>query len=135
MKKNLKVFCSNCEHFPPRFAKVRRILGDFFGDGKGAGFLSDIRLIRKQFRVTLEKPRDKESHVLKLMPVKKTFDLTEIFLSISKETFDVVHIVTHNTYGDETRIDLTNFQFLEHPDDALFHFNIPEGADVLELDK
>ena len=43
----------------------------FFGDGKGAGFLSDIDRVRDNFEITLE-PESKESnYILKLVPDKK----------------------------------------------------------------
>ena len=107
----------------------------FFGDGKGAGFLADIKHIRRQFHVSLEKTDAEGVYVLKLLPEKKTLDISKIYLSISKQTFDVVEIVTFNAYGDETRISLDNFKFLRDPDDALFQFTIPDGTDVLEFQK
>ncbi len=107
----------------------------FFGDGKGAGFLTDIKHIRRQFSVSLEKADAENIYILKLIPEKKTLDISRIFLSISKQTFDVVEIVTFNAYGDETRIALDNFTFLQNPDDAIFHFDIPAGVDIIELQK
>jgi len=107
----------------------------FFGDGKGAGFLSDIKLIRRKFTILLEKTGDVKYHVLKLLPGKKTIDFKEVVLSISKKTFDVVQIVTYNAYGDETRIELSHIAFLKNPDDSMFSFMIPEGTDVLKLDE
>ena len=107
---------------------------DFFGDGKGASFLTDIRRIRHQFGITLQKNAERNNYLLKLDPRKKTAGLSEIYLSISKQTFEVVRVVTLNAYGDETRIELSQITFLSSPDDDLFHFVVPEGTDVLELD-
>jgi outer membrane lipoprotein carrier protein len=50
-------------------------------------------------------------------------------------TFDVFRIVTHNSYGDETRIALSNIQFKLNLDDSMFSFQIPEGVEVLQLDE
>jgi outer membrane lipoprotein carrier protein len=105
----------------------------YFGDGKGVGFLSDIKLIRKKFSLSLEKT-DNQNYVLKLLPIEKKLDLSVIYLSISKKTFDVIQIVTYNSYGDETIIELEGFQFKENIDDANFKFEIPYNADILELD-
>ena len=72
---------------------------------------------------------------LKLIPMAADLDLSEIFLSISGKTFDVVEIVTYNAYGDETRITLSDFRFGEDLDDARFTFRIPESADILYLEE
>ncbi|MDL2122116.1 MAG: outer membrane lipoprotein carrier protein LolA [Deltaproteobacteria bacterium] len=107
----------------------------FFGDGKGASFLSDIRLIRQKFNITLENTDGNDYYILKLLPVKKTNDLSYINLSISKKTFYLEEIVTYNLYGDETRIKLIDIKLLENPDDSIFIFNIPYGTEVLKLDE
>ena len=107
----------------------------FFGDGKGAGFLSDIRQIRKSFNVEVL-PGKKASHYeLKLTPKQPTPDIAEIFLSVSKSAFQVDQVLTLNSYGDETKISLHNYQFNLDPKDALFSLEIPDGVDVVELDQ
>ena len=108
---------------------------EFFGKGRGAAFLSDMGQIRKQFLISLEAPDGNGGYVLKLTPVEKNFDLSRIDLTISKHKFEITRITTYNEYGDETRIDLTDIEFLQNMDDALFHFDIPEGVDILQLDK
>ena len=105
----------------------------FFGDGKGASFLSDIKLIREKFDITMENTDRNNYYILKLLPVKKTYDLSYINLSISKKTFYVEEIVTYNLYGDETRIKLINIKLLQNLEDSMFIFNIPYGTEVLEL--
>ena len=106
----------------------------FFGDGKGAGFLSDIKLIRKKFNITFGKNRS-SYYILKLLPTDKTsLDLSVVYLSISRKTFDIVRIVTYNSYGDETGIEMSDIRFIQKPDDSMFGFEIPEGVDIIELD-
>ena len=107
----------------------------FFGDGKGACFLSDMKLIRQKFSIILEKKVDYGYHVLKLLPKEKTFDVSVIYLSVSAMTFDVFRIVTYNSYGDETRIALSNIQLQLNLDDSMFSFQIPKGVEVLQLDE
>jgi outer membrane lipoprotein carrier protein len=107
----------------------------FFGDGKGASFLSDIGKIRKNFSITLEKSKTKDYYLLKLLPIEKQFDLGSIYLLISKKLFDVVRIVTYNSFGDETRIELSSLQFDQDLDKSLFSFITPEGAEILQLDE
>ena len=107
----------------------------FFGEGKGAGFLSNIKTIRKSFQISLEPSEDPKLYRLKLVPNKSSVDLMEVKLDIAKKTFDLVRIITFNVYGDETRIDLKNVNFDNPPPEALFRFDVPEGADVLQMNQ
>lgn len=107
----------------------------FFGDGKGAGFLSDIRQIQNQFLISLENRDPNGDYRLKLFPVEKTFDIALISLTVSAKTFDIVKIITYNAYNDETRIALSDIQLKHDLDDQLFTFQIPEGIEILYLDE
>ena len=110
----------------------------FFRDGKGASFLSDIRVIRQKFDISLEPGPPEESDLfyhLKLKPLEKTLDISEIRLLVSKQTFNVLQVITLNFYGDETRIDLVNFSFEDNLDDSLFSFEIPKGVNVIQIDE
>jgi outer membrane lipoprotein carrier protein len=106
----------------------------FFGEGKGASFLSDIKLIKQNFFILPGGKGRNDYYNLKLLPRKKTLDLTGIDLAISSKTFDIVQVITTNEYGDETRITLRNFQFKQDLEDALFHFKIPPGVDTVQLE-
>jgi len=107
----------------------------FFKGGKGFSFLSDMKMIRQKFSMVLETEAKEGFFVLKLLPREKTYDITEVYLWISKNTFDVVRILTYNSYGDETRIVFTDIQLKEKLDDSLFNFEIPEGVEVLHFDE
>ena len=107
----------------------------FFGDGKGAGFLSDIKLIREKFEVHLEKQKSDHDYVLKLLPKEQTAGIAEIYLAISKITFKIKKITTRNEYDDETVIDLINSKFNLNLDKSLFHFIVPKGTDVIKMDE
>ena len=109
-----------------------------FRDGKGASFLSDIRLIRQKFDISLQQGPPEESdlfHHLVLKPHEKTLDISEIRLMVSSQTFSVLQVMTLNFYGDETRIDLINFEFDMDMDDSRFSFTIPQGVDVVQIDE
>ena len=106
----------------------------YFGDGKGASFLSNIRVIRDKFIVSLEKDDNPAYYRLKLIPKEKKLDIAYVYLSISKSNFNVEQIITYNSYEDETLIQMSRFQFNQNLDDDIFSFKIPEGADVLQLE-
>ncbi|BBO90285.1 LolA family protein [Desulfosarcina ovata] len=105
----------------------------FFGEGKGAGFLSNIKTVRNSFRISLETADDPEFYRLRMVPDKASADLIEVKLDVARESFDVVRIITVNVYGDETRIELKNVDFTATPSESLFRFEAPAGADVLQM--
>lgn len=108
---------------------------NLFGEGKGVGFISDIRQIRKSFSVSLEASRENDFWALKLIPKKSQPDVVEIHLIVEPETFLVTQVVTRNAYKDETRIALSGYQFGLHLNDSLFAFIIPKHVDVLQIDE
>ena len=107
----------------------------FFGQGRGAGFLSDIRLIRKSFTIEPQASENEKYHRLRLLPHKPEQELTDIILSVDKRTFQIDQVITHNAYGDETRIVLDDYRFNIDPEDKLFDFQIPDGVDVIQMDQ
>lgn len=112
------------------------VVGDalhYFGNGKGASFLSNISLIKEQFRVektTSEKPG---FYSLKLIPEKKKLDLKQIVLHVDKEDYLVRRVITENIHGDVTRITFQDIRFPEKLSDSRFAFDIPAGADVIQM--
>jgi outer membrane lipoprotein carrier protein len=107
----------------------------YFGKGKGAGFLSDIRLIRESFTIELQPAENDDYYRLKLLPLQPTQELSDIILSVAKRTYQIDQVVTHNAYGDETRIVLMDYRFDIEPEEGLFGFTIPEGTDVVQMDQ
>jgi outer membrane lipoprotein carrier protein len=107
----------------------------FFSDGKGASFLSDIKLVRQKFKISLGQSKDAFFYELILQPIEQTLDVTDIRISVTKNTFTVIRIITYNSYGDQNRIELINHKFNVDLDDQLFSFDIPPGTDVLRIDE
>jgi outer membrane lipoprotein carrier protein len=107
----------------------------YFGDGRGASFLADVKLIREKFDLSLEAEKDVNYHKLKLIPREKSLELTSIYLWVSKKTFDVIQISTFNSYKDETRIIMKNIQFKDSLEDSLFRLKVPPKTDVQYLDE
>jgi outer membrane lipoprotein carrier protein len=106
----------------------------FFSEGKGAGFLSDIRLLRKDFHITLEDIRFGDYYNLKLVPLETNWDIAYVHLLVSKASFRIAQVFTYNAYEDVTRIELLDLKFNEPFEENLFTFEIPKGVDVLRLD-
>jgi outer membrane lipoprotein carrier protein len=108
---------------------------EFFGLGKGAAFLTDIRKIRESFKVTAQPAENENYYRLRLEPRKANPELSEIILSVDRATFKINQVVTYNQYGDETRIVLNEYRFNFNPDDDLFTFEIPDGVDVVHMNQ
>jgi outer membrane lipoprotein carrier protein len=107
----------------------------FFSDGKGASFLSDISLVRKKFKIALAPAEGEYLYELKLTPIERTLNVSEIRLYVTPRSYNIARIVTLNDYGDDTRIDILNPQFAVHLEPSLFSFDIPPGADVQKIDE
>lgn len=108
----------------------------YFGSGKGASFLSDMKQLRENFIILRHEPAETDRlYVLTLTPKIQKVDVSVIYLSISKTMYDIVQIVTLNSYGDETRIVFDDLRFNQGYDDNFFKFTIPAGTDVLRLDQ
>jgi outer membrane lipoprotein carrier protein len=106
----------------------------FFKDGKGAGFLSDMKLLRDKFTIFLENNEMTEDYQVKLFPEDQSLELASIILVVDAETYIIKNIVTYNAYEDETRIQMSNYNFDIKYDDDMFNFTIPKGADILEME-
>lgn len=107
----------------------------FFQDGKGASFLSDIRLVRQKFTITLHPPEGENLYELRLVPRESTLNISQVRLLITPRTYTIARIVTLNDYGDDTRIDIINTQFNLELNPSLFTFEIPPGADVQRIEE
>ena len=106
---------------------------EVLGGSQGASFLSDVRLLRRQFKIELDPSGSDERVRLKLMPRQEAFDIAFIIMTISRSTYDVVEVLTTNQYDDTTRIIFRDIAFQQRFSDDLFHFDIPEGVDVLQF--
>jgi outer membrane lipoprotein carrier protein len=109
---------------------------DYFGSKKGADFFSKPGELSREFIVALstQEPQEKEQYVLKLIPKRELPSLTELYLFISKQTFDIIKTVTCNAFGDRTMLRFNSYKFDRGLSSSLFVFEIPDGADVLQLE-
>jgi outer membrane lipoprotein-sorting protein len=90
-------------------------------------------MVRQSFQLTLEPNEDTAHHHLRLVPHQPSPDLVAVDLIIDAKTYQLLRITTFNVYGDETRIELKNVNFSDPPPDALFHFDLPEGVELLQM--
>ncbi len=105
----------------------------YLGDGKGASFISNINLIREKFSLIMDKGEGEPDYIINLLPINKIPEVTFIKLRISKNKFEMRGITTYNPYGDETRIELSEFSFNQNLKDSLFRFEVPQGTDIIRI--
>lgn len=106
-----------------------------FADGSGAGFLSNITLLREKFSIESVPATDDRHIVLKLIPKSAAVDLSFVYITVDKRSYDVIQINSYNAYGDETRIKLLDIRFDSKRDDEKFRFQIPDDVEILYLDE
>jgi len=107
---------------------------DYFGDGKGASFLSDMRVLRRNFTISLQTDGDAEHYRLRLVPNRRTADLAAIFLDVRKNDFTIDTVTTINAYEDETRIEFSGLTADATLSESLFSFDMPPGTEILKLE-
>ncbi|MFP4040522.1 MAG: LolA family protein [Desulfosudaceae bacterium] len=112
-----------------------------FGEEPGVNFLTQIRQIKNQFQVELaeeEQQPARNGHVLKLTPRKdssaRPAEMETVYLTVSKENFNLMEIKTVSPYGDTTAIAFSKIALDRELNDELFTFDIPIDADVINLD-
>ncbi len=108
---------------------------DYFGSKNGADFFTKPGELSREFILELapKELQEKDHYVLRLVPRTERPSLTELYLSISRETFDIVQTVTCNAFGDRTTIRFDSYKFEQGLNSSLFVFQIPNGAEVLRL--
>ncbi len=106
----------------------------FFTSGAGGAFLSNISLVREQYRADIKKnPTDAEHISLILEPRKPSPEIKTIQIRILKKNDNIVQVKTVNPYGDETTLEFWNIAFKKIPAEV-FDFNVPEGVDVIDME-
>ena len=105
---------------------------NFFKNGAGGSFLSDISMVRKAYRIKIEN-EDEKFIDLVLIPEKETPEITFISIRILKFSYDIKQVVTYNPYGDSTTLDFTEISF-KPLDKEIFRFRVPEGTDILYME-
>ena len=106
---------------------------NFFVTGSGGAFLSDISMMRKFYRLSIEKFDNSFINLL-MIPKKKMPDVASIHIRILRGNYEINRIITSNIYGDTTELEFSNIKF-KKLDDSLFKFIIPAGTDIILMNK
>ena len=105
----------------------------FFKTGAGGAFLSDIRLVRKDYTITLGRSDNGVAELL-LVPKQENPEISTIKIRLFQATFKIDRVETTNIYGDTTTLEFMDIDFRKL-DPALFDFVVPQGTDLLFMDR
>lgn len=104
----------------------------FFKDGAGGSFLSDISTMRKNYSITVNSG-DNSLIEMTMIPKKKNQDISSITITVLKNNYNIKRVVTFNAYGDATELLFSDINFTAL-DPSLFEFSIPDGVDIIYMD-
>ncbi|MBF0203046.1 MAG: outer membrane lipoprotein carrier protein LolA [Desulfamplus sp.] len=104
----------------------------FFKEGAGGAFLSDISTIRKNYTITVNSA-DTSLIEMTMIPKKKNQDISSITITVAKDNYNIKRVVTFNAYGDATELLFSNINFTDL-EESLFEFSIPDGVDIIYMD-
>ncbi|HKK90766.1 MAG TPA: outer membrane lipoprotein carrier protein LolA [Desulfobacteraceae bacterium] len=104
----------------------------FFKAGAGGAFLSDIRLVKKNYTIDLEQEGE-DFFQLVLTPREKRNEISSITIEVEKESYEIKTVTTKNSYGDTTELRFSNIRFTPLSS-SLFEFTVPPEADLIFMD-
>jgi outer membrane lipoprotein carrier protein len=102
-----------------------------FSSSTPASFLLGVGRIEQDFTVSLT-GETQEAYQLRLTPKKDPEAIGVLDLEVSAKTFDILQATVTDPLGNTTRLRFANIDRTAPLDDALFHFTVPPGVDVIE---
>ena len=109
---------------------------DAYGSKTPITFLSGMGKLQNDFYINLLPPSDGTTQLvsgyrLELLPKQPQSDLAKLIVTVDPATYQIVHTAVYDPYGNITDVYLQEIQINTSPTDELFHFDIPEGVDVI----
>ena len=104
----------------------------FFKAGSGGAFLSDISLVRKNYKIRVKEITDDYVEI-DLAAKNEAPDISSIVIRISKENNEIQRVVTVNAYDDTTLFEFSNIRFKDIAP-GVFEFKVPQGVNTIDMD-
>ncbi len=99
-------------------------------------FLSGIGKLSEDFHVGFSRPETVDgsgNYLLTLTPKISEAGIDKLYLTVDKDTFQVIQCSFTDFYGNITRIRLTEIKINNNLDDKLFNFKPPSGVEVFNM--
>ena len=118
--------------YDPAFAEVQKLpAAEGFLTGAAAQFLLGAGDMRRDFKVTAVSCEENTAE-LELVP-RQPATYEKLFLHVDPKTGDVRQTRIVDLLGNVTVVEFRDQRFNLKPSDSEFHFQVPEGAKVIEL--
>ena len=99
-------------------------------------FLSGIGKLGEDFRIGYSQPDavdGKGNYLLTLVPKVADTGISNLYLTIDKENFQVIQCRFSDFYGNMTSIRLTDIKINNNLSDKLFNFKPPSGVEIFNM--
>ncbi|MCG6533506.1 MAG: outer membrane lipoprotein carrier protein LolA [Syntrophales bacterium LBB04] len=99
-------------------------------------FLSGIGKLSEDFQVGFSKPDNVDkngNYLLTLIPKISDTGVDKLYVTVDKESFQIIQCSFTDLYGNLTRIRLSDIRINNNLDDKLFSFKPPSGVDVFNM--
>lgn len=117
---------------PEQGQVIKSPLKNAFRSDIPLSFLLGLGSLKRDFKVSL-KGLEQDHYILQLGPKRELGGVSEIVLGIDRDTFNVLWTRIRDVAGNVTTIRLSNMQKGIGLRDSLFHLQVPDGVDVVEL--
>lgn len=102
----------------------------------GVKFLSGIGKLSEDFHIGFSQPEPVDrngNYLLTLTPKISEAGIDKLYLTVDKDTFQIIQCSFTDLYGNTTRIRLTDIKINNNLDDKMFNFKPPSGVEVFNM--
>jgi outer membrane lipoprotein carrier protein len=99
-------------------------------------FMSGIGKLQEDFQIEYAAPEstDKEGHyLLVLIPRRADLGIDRLYLTVDRNSFQIVQCRFSDAYGNLTRIRFQNIRTNNQLPESLFHFKPPRGVEIFNV--
>jgi outer membrane lipoprotein carrier protein len=117
---------------PEQNQVIKSPLKNAFRSDIPLSFLLGIGNLKKDFNATL-KGTEENHYVLRLEPRGESGGFSEVLVGVSRSTSDILWVSVRDAVNNITTIRFSGMRKGVGAQESLFHFQVPDGADVVEL--
>jgi outer membrane lipoprotein carrier protein len=117
---------------PDQNQVIKSPLQNAFRSDIPLSFLLGLGNLKKDFNATL-KGIEENDYVLRLEPKGELGGFSEVFVGVNRNRSDIDWVSVRDAASNVTTIRFSNMRKGVGVQESLFHFQVPEGVDIVEL--
>lgn len=117
---------------PEQNQVIKSPLKNAFRSDIPLSFLLGLGNLNKDFTATL-KSTEEDQHVLRLEPKGELGGFSEVFVGVDRSSYDIAWVSVHDAAANVTTIRFSDMRKRVGVQESLFRFQVPDGADIVEL--